>query len=152
MEKKPLHPNEEIIAKFFEGYSKHDIGAIRKVMSDNVTWYFEGRHPFAGVKKGVDEVVSFFDQMSSIMSESKPQIEKLIVASNDKYSIECQHIIINRKDGINIDHHATVLWTFENGKIIEGRHFFANPPAADKYFTAVAQTLKENPGPIRFAT
>ena len=107
-------------------------------MAENVIWFFLGNHPFAGIKKGVDEVVAFFDQMAGIMAKSKPQIDKLIVASHDKYSIECQHIKTNRDDGINIEHHASVLWTFENGKIIEGRHFFADPPAVDKYFTAVA--------------
>jgi ketosteroid isomerase-like protein len=138
MEKNATHPNEDIINKFFEAYSKHDINAIKKVMAENVTWYFLGRHPFAGIKRGVNEVVAFFDQMATIMGTSKPQIEKLIVASNDNHTIECQRIKINRDDGIYIDHHATVLWTFEDGKIIEGRHFFADPQAADKYFTAVA--------------
>jgi hypothetical protein len=138
MEKKPAHPNEEIINKFFEAYSKHDINGIKKVMAENVTWFFLGSHPFAGIKKGVAEVVAFFDQMAAIMAKSKPQIDKLIVASHDKYSIECQHIKTNRDDGINIEHHASVLWTFENGKIVEGRHFFADPPAVDKYFAAVA--------------
>ena len=142
MENKSAHPNEAIISMFFAAYSKHDMNGIKEVMSDKVRWYFRGNHPFAGVKKGVDEVVAFYDQMASIMGESKPQIEKLIVASNDNYSIECQRIKINREDGINVDHHATVLWTFENGKIIEGRHFWADPQAADKYFNAVATTKK----------
>jgi ketosteroid isomerase-like protein len=144
MENKPAHPNEEIINKFFAAYGKHDIKGIREVMSEDITWFFRGNHPLAGVRKGVNEVVAFFDQMAAIMAKSKPQIEKLIVASNDKYSIECQRIKINRDDGINIDHHATVLWTFENGKIVEGRHFWADPQAADKYFTAVAATRKSS--------
>ena len=130
--------NEAIVAKFFDAYSKHDMDALGKVMSGKVKWFFCGNHPFAGVKNGIDEVVKFFDQMALIMSDSKPKIEKLIVASNGNRLIECQRIQINRADGINVDHHATVLWTFENGKIVEGRHFWADPAAADKYFKAVA--------------
>ncbi len=151
MEKIAVRSNEDIINKYFEAYSKHDINGIKKVMSENVTWFFPGNHPLAGVKKGVDEVVAFFDKMATIMSKSKPQIEKLIVASNDKYFIECQRIKINRDDGIHIDHHASVLWTFENGKIVEGRHFFADPQAADNYFIAVS-AREQNAGPIRFST
>ena len=75
--------------------------------------------------------------MGGIMMESKPEIEKLIVAENSPYLIECQRIKTNRQDGINIDHHATVLWTIENGKIVSGRHFFADPKAVDDYFNAV---------------
>jgi hypothetical protein len=131
-------PNQEIVDKYFEAYARHDMEAIRQVMSDDVTWYFMGQHPLAGVKKGVGEVVAFFDQMGAIMAQSKPKMNKLITASNEKYFIECQHSSTNRDDGINLDHHSAVLWTIENGKIIEGRHFFADPAAADKYFTAVA--------------
>jgi uncharacterized protein len=131
--------NQKIVEKFFEAYSKHDMEAIRMVMSDNVKWYFNGTHPYAGTKNGIDEVVKFFDTMGSIMKKSNPGINKLIVASNEKYFIECQHIQTNRTDGINISHFACVLWTIENGKITEGRHFFANPVEVNKYFTDVAR-------------
>lgn len=142
MSKKTMEsPNEGIIERFFEAFSKHDMRAIREVMSDKVMWFFCGNNPFAGVRNGIQEVVRLFDQMASIMADSRPRIEKLIVASNDAHTIECQRIKIHRADGIHIDHHATVLWTFHNGKIIEGRHFWADPRAADKYFTAVAATL-----------
>jgi ketosteroid isomerase-like protein len=130
--------NEEIIKKYFDAYSKHDLNAIKEVMDENVTWYFLGNHPLAGIKKGINEVVAFFDTMGEIMKNSNPTMDKLITASNDKYFIECQHHKTNRLDGNNIDHHSCVLWTIERGKIVEGRHFFADGPAADKYFMAVA--------------
>jgi ketosteroid isomerase-like protein len=131
--------NEDIITKFFDAYNKHDMNAIKKVMADNATWTFLGQHPLAGIKKGVAEVISFFDVMAGIMNKSKPQIDKLIVASNENYVIECQHIQTNRENGHNISHHVTVLWTIENNKITGGRHFFADPQAVDNYFTTVAE-------------
>jgi ketosteroid isomerase-like protein len=130
--------NQQIIDKFFESYAKRDLDGIRQVVSEDVIWYFLGQHKLAGIKKGIAELISFFDRMGAIMSQSKPNIEKLIVSEKGRYLIECQHIKTNREDGINIDHHASVLWTIENGKIIEGRHFFADPVAVDQYFTAVA--------------
>jgi uncharacterized protein len=129
--------NQDIVAKFFEYYQARDLEKLKEVVDQNVVWYFLGRHKLAGVKKGLEELLEFFDTMGGIMKDSKPEIEKLIVAENDRYVIECQRIKTNRQDGINIDHHATVLWTIENGKIISGRHFFADPEAADQYFNAV---------------
>src|SRR5689334_12567931 len=117
--------NLEIINRFFDCYSKRDIKGIREVVSCNVVWYFLGKHKLAGVKNGVDELIRFFDAMGAIMSQSRPTIEKLIVAEKDNYLVESQHIRTNRDDGINIDHHVSVLWTIENGKIVSGRHFFA---------------------------
>lgn len=104
-------------------------------MADDVTWYFMGRHPYAGVKKGIDQVVAFFNSMAETMGDSKPTIEKPIVCENENHLIECVHTISNRTDGIHLDHFATVLWTFRDGKIIEGRHFFADPESVDRYFT-----------------
>ena len=117
---------------------KKDLDGIKKAMSEQVTWTFLGRHQLAGIKNGITEVVAFFDTMSGVMSKSNPTVEKLIIGSNDNYIIECQHIKTNRTDGINIDHEVCVLWTFENGKIISGKHFFADPVAADTFFDAIA--------------
>ncbi|HUR30936.1 MAG TPA: nuclear transport factor 2 family protein [Saprospiraceae bacterium] len=135
-------PNQQIVDKYFEAYGKHDINSIKEVMAENVQWYFLGDHPFAGIKNGVDEVVAFFDQMASVMGDSKPEIEKPIVCENENHLIECVHTKVNRPDGINIDHHACVLWTIKDGKITEGRHFFADPEAVNRYFTDVASSKK----------
>ena len=136
------HSNQKIVDRFFEAYGKRDKAGVHEVMSEDVKWYFLGRHPYSGIKNGVKEVVAFFDMMATIMGDSKPTIEKPIVCENENHLIECVHTKSNRKDGINIDHYASVLWTFENGKIIEGRHFFADPEAVDKYFNAVAAAGK----------
>lgn len=135
--------NETLISRFFEAYSKHDFAAIREVMQEDVIWVFLGQHPLAGVKNGIEEVVAFFDNMSAIMGTSEVQAAKLVSGSNDHFLIECQHISTHRPDGNNVDHHVCVLWTFENNKIKEGRHFFADPHAADHFFAAVAPIAAE---------
>jgi len=129
--------NQEIVNKFFDSYMKRDLDGIKHVMAANVVWYFMGRHKLAGTKNGIDEVIKFFDFMGRIMASSRPTIEKLIVAEKENYLIECQHIKTNREDGLNIEHDVSVLWRFENGRIISGRHFFADPESVDRYFNAV---------------
>ena len=129
--------HQDLIDNFFHAYSQRDMTGIRQVMAENVIWSFLGQHKLAGTKKGIDEVIAFFDKMGGIMSESKPTIEKLITASNENYLIECQHIKTNREDGINIEHDVSVLWTIQHGKIVSGRHFFADPKAVDTYFNSV---------------
>ncbi|MDB5105956.1 MAG: hypothetical protein JWP91_3645 [Fibrobacteres bacterium] len=136
---------QKIVDRFFEAYGKRDFPALKQVVSENVTWYFLGRHPYAGIKKGIEEVVSFFDTMGRIMSKSRPTVVKPIVSENDEYLIECVHTRTNRPDGPNIDHQACILWKFKDGRIVEGRHFFADPQAADRYFTAVAEAESSVP-------
>ena len=132
-----------VIDRFFEAYSKHDFGAIREVMAEDVIWIFMGQHPLAGVKNGIEDVVAFFDNMGAIMGSSKVKADQLVTGSNDNFLVECQHITTHREDGDNIDHHVCVLWTFEKNKIKQGRHFFADPHAADHFFAAVAPIAVE---------
>ena len=80
--------NQDIVDRYFEAYAKHDMPAIREVMDENVTWYFLGNHPLAGVKKGITEVIAFYDAVGKIMGKSKPEVHKLIVAEKENYFIE----------------------------------------------------------------
>jgi len=67
------HPNQVLINKFFEAYSKRDMNAIKEVMSDTVKWTNLGQHPYAGVRNGIDEVIALFDTMGMVMSRCRVQ-------------------------------------------------------------------------------
>jgi hypothetical protein len=129
--------NQDVIDRFFALYLRRDLEGVKTVMSEDVVWTFRGDHPLAGVKTGITEVIAFFDTMGRIMGKSNPTIEKLIVAENERYVIECSHIRTHLAGGPNIDHHVCVLWTVVNGKIVSGRHFFADPGSVNDYFNAV---------------
>ena len=129
------HSNQEIIDQFFQAYGKRDFDRLRLVLAENARWGSLGRHPYSGVRNGFDEVIAFFDTMGSMMSKSNNRVEKLIVCENENYLLECQRVWTNREDGHNLDHLVCVLWKFENGRIVEGRHFFSDPAAMDEFFT-----------------
>lgn len=133
--------NLEIINQLFEARQTGNKKALLAVMSEKIKWHFEGRHVLAGTRHGIDEVMELFDTMSFIMTNSNPTVEKLIVAEQNDYVIECHHVVTNRDDAVNICHYMSVLWTFENKKIVSGRHFFADPVAADNFFNAIADSL-----------
>lgn len=129
--------NEKLIEKFFQAYGQRDLNAIRHVMDEKVRWTFPGTHPLSGVKTGVEEVVTFFDRMGAIMGNSKVKNISLIVGANEEYVIECQHISTRREDGMDLRQQMCVLWSFEGGKIVEGRHFAADEQALNGFFSRV---------------
>lgn len=130
--------NEELIHKFFQAYSRRDLAAIRQVMDEEIRWTFPGTHPLGGVKSGVEEVVAFFDAIGAIMEASRIWNETLIVGANENYVIECQRLLTRREDGLNLDQQMCVLWRFEKGRIVEGRHFAADQRALDEFFNRVS--------------
>lgn len=129
--------NLELIDQLFAAYAKRDFNELSQILAENIKWTFRGNNPVSGVKSGINEVISFFDEMGKIMSGSNVKAEKLVMGSNDEYVIECQHIWTNRNDGNNLDHHVCVLWQFKDNKITAGEHFFADPVASDDFFNSV---------------
>ena len=131
------HQNLEIINKFFEAFGKQDMAALNELVAPDIQWIFPGHHPLAGTKKGIEEVVNFFDSMGKIMEASNIKVERLVNGVNDDYVVECQHIWTNRKDGNNLDHYWCVLWAFRDGKITEGRHLASDQHLVDSFFCKV---------------
>ena len=137
------HPNLDLIDQFFAAYGKHDREGLRKVLAENATWAFPGRHPLSGTKRGIDEIVAFFDAMGSIMGASNANVEKLVLGVNEQYVAECQHIRTSRTEGPNLDQQVCVLWGFENGKIASGRHLAADQETLDAFFATFPQHKAE---------
>jgi len=133
------HNNINIINTFFEAYGKKDIDKLQTVVDENAGWIFPGHHKFSGVKTGFDEVITFFDKMSSIMGSSGIKAERLFIEANDKYVVEYQYVWTNRSDGNNLDHHWCVVWKLKGGKIIEGRHLAGDQHEVDRFFHKITQ-------------
>ncbi len=129
------HPNLELISEFFAAYGQRDMEGLRRVLAEDVRWVFPGKHPLAGTKIGLDEVVAFFDAMGGVMSGAKVKVEALVSGVSDAYVVEAQHMQTQRDDDLNLEQHWCVLWTFEDGRIKEGRHLASDQQAVDEFFS-----------------
>ena len=132
------HPNLDLIDQFFSAYGKRDLAGLRDVLADDATWTFPGHHPLSGTKVGVDAIVAFFDAVGAVMGSSHPDVERLVLGVSDEYVVECQHIRTNRASGPNLDQHMCVLWGFEGGKIVSGRHLVGDQDALDAFYDHAA--------------
>jgi len=56
--------NVAVVQRFYEGYAGQDMEKIREVLAEDVTWLIPGHHPLAGLKRGADEIVAFFNQLA----------------------------------------------------------------------------------------
>ena len=128
------HPNLELINQFFAAYGQHDAEGLRRVLAEDVRWVFPGRHPLAGAKIGIGEVVAFFDAMGGVMGRANVKVEALVSGVSDDYVVEAQHMRTERSEEPNLEQHWCVLWTFADGKIKEGRHLASDQQAVDEFF------------------
>ncbi|MHC9538570.1 MAG: nuclear transport factor 2 family protein [Vulcanimicrobiota bacterium] len=124
--------NKEIVAKYYEYYSKGDIDGIKSVMADDVEWHIPGHHPLAGTKKGINEVVAFFKQLQKAHFKA----EVLILAANDDYVIDC-HRGWGESGNNKVDMNWVLLFKIENGKIQKVQNFAGDQHGADSFFWSV---------------
>jgi hypothetical protein len=64
--------NLDKIQAFFTAYAKKDVAAVKAVMANDIIWRIPGRHPLAGPKHGVAEVMAFFDQLARADFKAQP--------------------------------------------------------------------------------
>lgn len=60
--------NLQKINAFFSAYANKDVSAVGDVMAEDIVWRIPGHHPLTGEKKGIKEMLAFFDQLAKLDS------------------------------------------------------------------------------------
>ena len=118
----------EAINRFFDAYSRKDVGAVREVMAEDIVWRIPGHHPLSGPKRGVSEVLAFFDQLARAGFQAQP----LVIAENGDYVIDYHRGW--SEAGSGIDQTWCLVFRFEQGLIREVTNFASDQHAADQFF------------------
>ncbi|HVU92685.1 MAG TPA: nuclear transport factor 2 family protein [Jatrophihabitans sp.] len=104
-----LHTIEE----FFAAYAQHDRERIGAVLAAEVTWSIPGRHPLAGVKHGVEEVLAFFDALAAAGMKA----ETYFLEANDEYVVDVHRGWSTEGEGV-VDTDWALIWHFdEDGRV-----------------------------------
>jgi ketosteroid isomerase-like protein len=116
------------INEFFTAYASKNVAAIRDVMADDIVWRIPGHHPLSGEKKGIDEVLAFFDELAVANFKAEP----LVVVENGDYVID--HHRGWSEAGKGLDLKWCLVFRFEDGKIKEVTNFCEDQHKADLFF------------------
>lgn len=129
----PDHPNVSIIKRYYEAYGAGQIETIRsEIFAPNITWTIPGHHPLSGTKRGADEVLAFFQQLS----KAKFQAEVLFLGGNDSYVVDV-HRGWSNLERDNIDQLWALLFRIEGDRIVEAVNFPSDQHVADAFFWRV---------------
>jgi uncharacterized protein len=123
--------NIKVVQSYYAAYGKKDLEGMRQLLAEDVQWHIPGRHPLSGTKNGVNEVISFFDELGKAGFKA----EVMILAANDNYVIDAHRGWSNLTNGDNIDLNWVLLYQIENGKIKRVINFAGDQHIADEFFT-----------------
>jgi uncharacterized protein len=133
------HPNIKLIERFFSFFAKGDIVGIGSVLAADIRWIIPGRHPLSGVKVGIPEVLSYFEQLAKSGFKADP---KFIEANHD-YVVDF-HRVYNTVGEAKLDGTSILVWKIENGKVVEVQNYPGDQHAWDDFFWKTC-TLKPLP-------
>lgn len=124
------HPNLQLIHDFFRAYAANDLEAIGQILSPDIQWIIPGHHPFSGVKQGVDEVLTYFKQLSAFSFQAQP----IVMGVNDRYVIDCHLNWSNLPGDANLRNMSCLLWEIEARKIKRVYNFPQDQHVVDAFF------------------
>ncbi len=125
------HPNLTLIHNFFHAYSTNDLEVIRNILSDKIQWHIPGRHPLSGTKKGIPEVLAYFESLNKSFFTAEP----IVMGVNDRFVIDCHRNESRIDKEQNFSSMSCLLWQIENNKIVEVYNFPQDQFKVDAFFT-----------------
>ncbi len=133
--------NMAVVRRFYEGYAAGDPEKIRETLADDVTWLIPGHHPLAGLKRGAEEIVAFFDQLG----KANFRAEVLSLSASEDSVVDV-HRGWGEHGDAKLDINWVLYYRIRNGKIAEVQNFAGDQHAADFFFWEVwGQSLKPLP-------
>ncbi len=128
------HPNEAVIRKGYEAFSKGDIETLQnEVLTDDIVWHFPGRNPLSGDYKGISEVLGFFGQLGE-RSGGTFQATLEDVFANDERGVGLHHATGTR-EGRTLDTHEVLVFRFRGDKASEAQSYSQDQQAEDQFWS-----------------
>ncbi|WP_243384087.1 nuclear transport factor 2 family protein [Geothrix alkalitolerans] len=130
------------IQDFFAAYASKDVSAVKDALSEDIIWRIPGHHPLAGDKRGITEVLAFFDQLAKAGFQAQP----IVVVEQGDFVVD--HHRGWSTAGSGLDLMWCLVFRFESGKIKEVTNFCEDQHRADLFFHEI---YKLKPIPERLA-
>ncbi len=129
--------NVAIVKQFFYYYEKNDVEGLRDIFHPDVIWSVPGHHPLAGTKRGIEEVLAYYQ----LLNKANFKAEIIIVEANEHHVIDC-HRGWASIDGHEIDMNWTLLYEVKDGKILSMQTFPEDQHKMDQFFWNVYKLKK----------
>lgn len=119
------------IRAFFAAYAAKDVAGVSALLAPDISWVVPGHHPLAGTKRGIAEVLAFFDQLGKANFKAQP----LAVVESGEYVIDHHRGWSEVAGGLDLT--WCLVFRFESGRIKEVVNFCADQHRADLFFWKV---------------
>lgn len=125
--------NVSLVQRMYDCFARGDVDTLRReVFAPDVIWHFPGYHPLAGDKRGVDEVVAFFNALN----RTNIRVELIKMDDWGGDTVVETHRGIGQAGGATLNVLNCTHYVIRDGRIAEVQVFEANMHEAEIYMWA----------------
>jgi ketosteroid isomerase-like protein len=126
--------NVEKVRRGYAAFNQGDMKTLTELFHDNASWHTPGRSPIAGDHKGRDATFTQFGRYGGETSGTFKAVLKSVAAGDDGRIIGIHHNTAKRNGKqLNVD--CCLVFEFKDGKVIDGKEFFYDLNAWDKFWS-----------------
>jgi len=126
------HPDEELVRRGYDAFSKGDMQTLREVFHPDLVWHSPGRNQLSGDHRGVDAVLGFFGRTMELTGGTF-RVAVHDVVANDEHVVGLNSVAAER-GGRTLQDTNTLVFHVRDGKATEVWQFWADQYAADEFF------------------
>jgi uncharacterized protein len=127
------HPNEELVRRGFEAFSKGDLDTQRELFDPDAVWHAPGRGPLSGDHPGVDAILGFFARTMELTGGTF-RVELHDALANDEHAVAL-YVARGEREGRTLEDRSVLVSHVRNGKLVETWQHSEDQYAADEFLS-----------------
>lgn len=127
------HPDEDIVRRGYEAFSRGDIDTLRGLLAHDVVWHVPGRSPLAGDHQGVDAVLAYFAQTME-RTGGTFRVEVHDVIANDHHTIGL-HVARGQRQGKEWTDSQVLVCHLRDGKVASVWQHYLDAYGTDDFWS-----------------
>jgi uncharacterized protein len=127
------HPNEELVRRGFDAFSKGDVDTLRELFDPDAVWHAPGRGPQAGDHRGVDAILGFFARTMELTGGTF-RVELHDVLANDEHAVSL-YVSRGEREGRTLEDKSVLVSHVRNGKFTETWMYAEDQYVADEFLS-----------------
>ncbi|MGH2681897.1 MAG: nuclear transport factor 2 family protein [Actinomycetota bacterium] len=116
------HPNEDLLRRGYEAFSKADMPAVQEFFAEDLVWHVPGRSQISGDYRGAQEVLGFLGRTME-MTGGTFGLEVHDLLADDEHGVA---LVLARaqREGKSLEDRQVHVMHLQGGKVVE---FWAHP-------------------------
>jgi uncharacterized protein len=127
------HPNEELVRRGFDAFSKGDVDTLRALFDPDAVWHVPGRSPLSGDHRGVDDILDFFARTME-RTGGTFRVELHDVLANDEHAV-AMYVARGERAGKTLEDKSVLVTHVRNGTFVETWQYSEDQYAADEFLS-----------------